>query len=185
MDYAARVLALAAPGLAPPVSIRRVGDPPTVVACDPGTFDGSLAALVRAELDSVGAGNLAVVVPSSLVDRVVDALAAAGVDFGRATRQGLDRQVTLVPISLVKGLELDAVVVVEPAAILEEEARGAQSLYVALTRSTKRLAVLHARPLPEVLRGPVRSGGDEDALGGEGADADVATLDLDGGRPVG
>jgi DNA helicase IV len=185
MDYAARVLELAAPGLAPPVSIRRVGEPPTVVACDPETFGGSLAALVRAELESVGAGNLAVVVPRSLVDRAADALTAAGVDFGRATRQGLDRQVTLVPISLVKGLELDAVVVVEPAAILEEEARGAQSLYVALTRSTKRLAVLHARPLPGVLRGPVRSGGDEDALGGEGADADVATLDLDGGRPVG
>ncbi len=188
MDYAARVLALAAPGLAPPVSIRRVGEPPRVVACSPDGFEDSLVALVRSELASVGSGNLAVVAPRSLVDRAAAALGAGGVDFGRATRQGLDRQVTLVPISLVKGLELDAVVVVEPAAVLEEEARGAQSLYVALTRSTKRLSVLHARPLPAVLGGPADqddSGGDQDPFRGERPDPDVASLDLHGGRPVG
>ncbi|MBK5223791.1 MAG: hypothetical protein JJE52_13165, partial [Acidimicrobiia bacterium] len=42
-------------------------------------------------------------------------------------------------------------VVVEPAAIVEDEAQGLRALYVALTRSTKRLAVVHARPLPEFL----------------------------------
>ena len=55
-----------------------------------------------------------------------------------------------MPVSLVKGLELDGSVVVEPAAILEEEVQGARALYVALTRATKRLAVVHARPLPDV-----------------------------------
>ena len=59
---------------------------------------------------------------------------------------------TVVPTSLVKGLELDSVIVVEPAAILREEVRGPQSLYVAVTRSTKRLSILHAEPLPDVLR---------------------------------
>jgi DNA helicase IV len=51
----------------------------------------------------------------------------------------------------VKGLELDAAVVVEPARILDEEPRGLRSLYVALTRATKRLALVHAEPLPAVL----------------------------------
>ena len=76
-----------------------------------------------------------------------------GIEFGRAARNGLNSQITIVPVSLVKGLELDASVVVEPAAILEEEVQGARSLYVALTRATKRLVLVHERPLPEVLRG--------------------------------
>ena len=49
---------------------------------------------------------------------------------------------------LVKGLELDASVVVEPAAIVDEEPQGLRSLYVALTRATKRLALVHALELP-------------------------------------
>ena len=47
-----------------------------------------------------------------------------------------------------KGLELDGVIVVEPAAIVEAERQGMRALYVALTRSTKRLTIVHARPLP-------------------------------------
>ncbi|MEB3367556.1 RNA polymerase recycling motor ATPase HelR [Saccharopolyspora mangrovi] len=50
-----------------------------------------------------------------------------------------------------KGLEFDAVLVVEPARILAENPRGAAELYVALTRATQRLGVLHHDPLPEVL----------------------------------
>ncbi|MBM3662312.1 MAG: helicase [Actinobacteria bacterium] len=185
MDFAARVLPLAAPGLEPPESIRRAGEPPLLVATGDEEFDAEVVSLVLSELAAVQPGHLAVVAPGSLVDRVDAALAGAGVPYGRASRQGLEQQVTLVPIWLVKGLELDGVVVIEPAAILAEEARGAQALYVALTRSTKRLAVLHIRPLPEVLVDTPSSGGDEDAFGGERSDAHVPAFDLDGGRPVG
>ena len=73
--------------------------------------------------------------------------------FGRATRHGLDQQVTVVEVRMVKGLELDAVIVVEPADILEADGRGAQALYVALTRATQRLSLVHQRPLPAVLVG--------------------------------
>jgi DNA helicase IV len=54
-------------------------------------------------------------------------------------------------VRLVKGLEVDAVVVVEPARIVSEERQGIRSLYVALTRATKRVTVAHREPLPEVL----------------------------------
>ena len=104
------------------------------------------------ERDAVSPGSVAVIAPQTLVDAVAEALDAAGIDYGRAVRHGLEAQVTLVPISLVKGLELDAAVVVEPAAIVEEEAQGLRALYVAITRATKRLAVVHAAPLPECLR---------------------------------
>ncbi|MBS1837517.1 MAG: AAA family ATPase, partial [Actinobacteria bacterium] len=152
MDVASKVLRLAAPGLQPPHSIRHLGDEPVVTACADDGLDLEIADAVRRELKAVATGNVAVVVPGSLVDRVDLALSDAGIDHGRATRQGLDRQVTIVPTSLVKGLELDSVIVVEPAAILREEVRGPQSLYVSLTRSTKRLSIVHAEPLPAVLR---------------------------------
>jgi DNA helicase IV len=45
------------------------------------------------------------------------------------------------------------VVVVEPSQILAEEARGPQALYVAVTRSTKRLSIIHTGELPAILQG--------------------------------
>lgn len=152
MEFAAKVLPLAAPGLEPPRSVRHVGDPPAVVSIDDAQLDHELAELVRQELKSVGSGNIAVIVPDALAGRAHDALERAGIDHGSAMRTGLDRQVTVVPVSIAKGLELDSVVVVEPGAILHDERRGAQSLYVALTRSTKRLTLLHTGELPDVLR---------------------------------
>jgi DNA helicase IV len=59
--------------------------------------------------------------------------------------------VVVLPISAAKGLEFDAVLLVEPAEVLAESPRGANDLYVALTRSTQRLAVVHAQPLPRML----------------------------------
>jgi DNA helicase IV len=151
MDLASKVLRVAAPQLDPPRSIRHTGDEPVITATTDDAFDLELVDAVRRELKAVGSGNVAVVVPASLAERVDAALADAGVEHGRALRQGLDRQVTVVPTALVKGLELDSVIVVEPERILHEEARGPQALYVALTRSTKRLSVLHTGPLPAVL----------------------------------
>ena len=53
----------------------------------------------------------------------------------------------------VKGLEFDSVVVADPGGIISESERGLSDLYVALTRSTQRLAVVHTGELPVVLRG--------------------------------
>ena len=71
--------------------------------------------------------------------------------FGGPTRHGLDQRVTVVPVRLVKGLEVDAAVVVEPRRIVNEEIEGFRSLYVALTRATKRVTVVYSEPLPELL----------------------------------
>jgi hypothetical protein len=66
-------------------------------------------------------------------------------------RAGDDAALTLVPVTLAKGLEYDHVIVVEPALIASAEARGLQRLYVALTRAVSRLTVLYSEPLPEPL----------------------------------
>ncbi len=151
-DAAAGVLAEAAPQLDPPNAVRKQGEPPSVIPVDPpeGLF-AAVAAEVERQLAHPDGGVVAVITPASMVDATADALDAGGVDFGRATRHGLRQDVTLVPIGLVKGLELDASVLVEPAAIVAEEPQGMRSLYVGLTRSTKRLAIVHSRPLPDAL----------------------------------
>jgi superfamily I DNA/RNA helicase len=63
----------------------------------------------------------------------------------------LDAPVVVLPVSAAKGLEFDAVVLVEPAELVAESPRGLNDLYVALTRATQRLTVVHRAPLPPVL----------------------------------
>jgi len=161
MALAARVLAVAAPDLSPPSSVRGDGDAPRVVPAateaDRALVD-AVAGVTVEERDAVGTGNVAVICPSTLVEAVSAALSRAGVEHGIAPRSGLDAQVTVVPVSVVKGLEVDASVVVEPAGIVAEEAQGPRALYVALTRSTKRLALVHAAPLPSYLVLPAPTG---------------------------
>ena len=149
MALAAKVLTEAAPGLTPPVAIRNEGAEPKVTQVD--DVAAALPDSVRAELDEIDAGNVAVIVPRSLLEPLTQALTDANVAFGGATRSGLDKQVTIVPVQLVKGLEVDATVVVEPSRIVREERQGMRALYVALTRATKRVGILHAEPLPAVL----------------------------------
>ena len=57
-----------------------------------------------------------------------------------------------MPVDLVKGLEIDIAIVIEPSEILHSATNGERSLYVALTRATRRLLILHADDLPEVLK---------------------------------
>jgi DNA helicase IV len=152
MALAARVLREAAPDLTPPRAVREEGDAPTIRPVERADLAATVAAMVRAEVAAVGQGNVGVICPASLLDELDEGLTAAGVEHGNAMRQGLEHQVTVVPVGLVKGLELDATVVVEPGRILDEEHQGLRALYVALTRATKRLAVVHSEPLPAFLR---------------------------------
>jgi DNA helicase IV len=97
-------------------------------------------------------GSVGVIAVDAEVGRLTEALAAAGIVTGTADDVEAAARVTVVPATLVKGLEYDHVVVVEPAAIVAAEPRGLHRLYVALTRAVSRLAVLHTHPLPEPLR---------------------------------
>ncbi len=76
----------------------------------------------------------------------------AGPD-GAAGQEGpdLDEQVVVLTVSQAKGLEFDSVLIADPAQILGESPRGLSDLYVAMTRATQRLGVVHPGPVPEVL----------------------------------
>ena len=130
MDFALPLLDRIAPEVEPPLAYRKGGDPPRLVQVgEDELLQSALREAVALEdLD----GLLAVIVPRSFA--VEDSF-----PFPILT----PRQ--------AKGLEFDHVVVVEPAAIADDGDRGLRELYVALTRPTKTLVVVHARPLPEPL----------------------------------
>jgi DNA helicase IV len=155
MELAARVLVAAAPDLQPPRSVRQDGRPPALHPVDVSAPIGpAVVEAVRDELAAVASGNLAVICPASRVDEISVALDGAGIDHGVAIERGLNHQVTVVPVGIVKGLELDATVVVDPAGIIAEEAQGLRALYVALTRATKLLSLVYPGELPDVLASP-------------------------------
>jgi DNA helicase IV len=153
MDVAGRVLAAAIPGATPPESVRSTGELPRSVFVGDGgaAVPDEVASVVQSESAAVGGGTVAVVCVRSMVESVRSALGRAGIDFGEPSTRGLDAPVTLVPVDVVKGLEFDSVVVVEPSAIVAESFNGLQALYVSLTRATKRLTVVHSSPLPPEL----------------------------------
>jgi DNA helicase IV len=150
MELANRVMAAATPGLRAPDSVR-VGDVGPRVVRTESLIDGVLdeVRLLRGEME---AGSVAIVAPDAMCDDVSSALTTAALEHGRAGIAGLDQSLTVVPVSVVKGLELDAVVVVEPSRIVSDQEHGMRALYVALTRSTQRLSIVHSDELPEPLQ---------------------------------
>ena len=150
LDYASALLAVIAPELRPASSLR--ADPGALeeVPVAAGPVDGMGQALVRAcEQACARPGSVAVIAADPQVPALASVLRAAGLEYGSP---GSDARLTLVPVTLAKGLEYDHVIVVEPAQIAAAEARGLQRLYVALTRAVSRLTVLYAEPLPAPLR---------------------------------
>jgi DNA helicase IV len=151
MDLANKVMAVATPALRAPQSVR-VGDALPAFVRAQGPLGRAVADEVRSLTNQLPNASLGVIAPDSMIDELSEHLTAAGVNHGTATRTGLDEGVTLVPVSVVKGLELDAVIVVEPARIVADHEHGLRSLYVALTRPTQRLSIVHAEELPDALR---------------------------------
>lgn len=143
------VLAALDVGVDPPTSVRSTGVPPRAVRVDGAAgLRGELPAVVGSERAAVGDGLVAVLVPDGLVDEVRGLLGVTDADETDSD----DGPVSVLTVAGAKGLEFDAVVLVDPAAILDGSPNGLSDLYVALTRATQRLAVVHPGELPPVLR---------------------------------
>ncbi|WP_304454468.1 ATP-binding domain-containing protein [Nocardiopsis sp. YSL2] len=150
MLAAADVLRAAAPDEEVPESVREEGDPPRAVRLT-GPLAASLPAVVAEELGAIGEGRVAVITADRDVAAVAAALPDAGRPYGGGPgRDTLENPVVVVTATESKGLEFDSVVVVEPDHVWEQP-RGANDLYVAVTRATRRLTVAHTRDLPGVL----------------------------------
>ena len=128
------------PSFEPPGSVRSTGTRPWArhVAAD------GLAAATAHEVAAAGTGGrIAVVAPAELHASLLAELP----DAAHGAEPDLTRDVVLLGVRQVKGLEFDTVLVVEPTAF------GVSDLYVALTRATQHLGVLHTGGLPAGLGG--------------------------------
>ncbi len=174
LAVASRVLAVAAPDLAPPRPVRRTGEEPRMIAVrdDDGGLEGvTVADLARRvaevagdEVVAIRPGRVAILSPPSLLPALSDALAAIGlpvVDARDMRKGGLSEPLVLLAADAANGLEFDSAIVVEPGLIAGETARGLRTLYVALTRPTRHLTVVHLAPPPAALDGTDRSSHEE------------------------
>lgn len=168
-EYAARLLPVAAPGLDVPEAVRQGPSDPRLLRVDAGEVLSEAIVVTRqfaADGNSVG-----VILPSAMFDAAAEVFTSSGISWADG-RDRVGSGVTLIPASASKGLEFDAVVVVEPAAIAAEATMGLRILYVALTRATRHLAVVHELPLPAPL-GPEAAGPDDPPSVEPGTDIEV------------
>jgi DNA helicase IV len=149
MAVAADVLTAIDPHLEPPTSVRDSGRAPVAVRAEALSLTATVAAAAVEACAAAEGGTVGVLTPPQLHAEVLDAVRAA---LPEATAgEPLEAQVSVLTVTAAKGLEFDRVVLVEPALVAETGVNGLRDLYVALTRPTQHLAVVHARDLPGVL----------------------------------
>ncbi len=127
-DYARDVILPLVPDADIPEAVRETGVRPRELPLGDDVPEGVRAAVTDV-LDEVE-GAVAVITPDRYADRL-----AGLVDLAPGRLQVVD------PMS-TKGLEYDATVVVDPAAVADESPGGVRVLYVALTRAAHRMTVL-------------------------------------------
>ncbi|SFK36636.1 DNA helicase IV [Cellulomonas sp. KH9] len=148
-DAARRVALAAGLPVSPQTSARDVPDALTCTRVDDAHLAATAAeradALTEEVRDAAGAGRVAVVATPERAAQVRATLVAAGRDVPAGDAVDLHAPLVVLTPGQAKGLEFDVVVLVEPAEVL---AASAGDLYVAMTRPTHALHVLHARDLP-------------------------------------
>jgi hypothetical protein len=142
-----RLLPEIAPRLNRPEPLRSSGHPVEVTAMRP---DDLATGVVRAVRSVLGSGLVGVIVPDRERDEVTEALDDEGLGWASELQPGA-APIVVLDAEEAKGLEFDNVVVVEPAQIAAESPQGLRALFVALTRPTRRLGLVHALSLPKVL----------------------------------
>jgi DNA helicase IV len=163
LDFAAPTLRAAAPDLKPPLPVRRAGSAPTVEVVAPQDFAQTLVEATRRESKLVAPGRVAVIVTGTRVGEIVDLLREGGLDAIDPREQesrGLSADLVVLAAEGANGLEFDATIVVEPAQIASRgssdpqvsTARGLRTLYVAMTRPTRRLGIVACTELPATLQ---------------------------------
>lgn len=153
MDVASALLPWAAPGVEPPQVIRDVDRAPQWHEIEPREDRFARVVQVVREHSSNGL-FVGVICPDAGRPALEAAFRAAGTQWNDADKGGLSSTINVVSPGASKGLEFDAVVVVDPRTIVDAGPHGLRMLYIALTRTTAYLdVVFEAGSLPEALNG--------------------------------
>ena len=153
MAVAADVLAAIDPALEPPRSVRESGHQPWHQEAPPGQLAATVAQAAVALAEQAGDGKLAVIVPAGLAGELGEAVGAALPGTAIGADPDLTSPVVVLTVRQAKGLEFDCVLIADPDGLLAESPRGLNDLYVALTRATQQVGVVHRGALPAVLAG--------------------------------
>ena len=151
MAVAADVLAAIDPALTTPRSVRESGHEPWHLQAAPDELAVTVAQAATRLAEQAGDGKLAVIVPEGLADEIGRAVSAALPATAIGADPDLTSAVVVLTVKQAKGLEFDCVLIADPAGLLAESPRGLNDLYVALTRATQQVGVVHPGPLPAVL----------------------------------
>jgi DNA helicase IV len=151
MAVAADVLAAIDPALTTPRSVRESGHEPWHLQAAPDELAVTVAQAATRLAEQAGDGKLAVIVPEGLADEIGRAVSAALPATAIGADPDLTSAVVVLTVKQAKGLEFDCVLIADPAGLLAESPRGLNDLYVALTRATQQVGVVHPGPLPSVL----------------------------------
>lgn len=148
-EFAAKLLPHIAPKIQPPTVVRDLGEDPKLVQTD----DEGLADQVVSEITAYAQNGLlvGVICPETRWAGLTAALDAHGKVWADSREHGIGSPISLVRPLDARGLEFDAVVVVDPEGIVAEVENGHRLLFVCLTRTTRHLTVVHtgvALPLP-------------------------------------
>ncbi len=149
MDVAGGVLSRIDRRLSPPTSVRSSGFDPWTRRVDAEKLGSAIAQAVLDETAAHDVGQVAVLVPDGRQADILTAIRGRVSDASRNAGPG--HRVAVLAVREAKGLEFDAVLLVEPAEMVAQSKRGLGDLYVALTRSTQRLGILHTTDLPDGL----------------------------------
>jgi DNA helicase IV len=151
MAVAADVLAAIDPTLALPRSVRESGHEPWQLESAPEDLAATVAQAAVRLADQAGDGKLAVIVPQGLAGEIGASVTAALPGTAIGADPDLSSPVVVLTVKQAKGLEFDCVLIADPARMLAESPRGLNDLYVALTRATLQVGVVHPGQLPDVL----------------------------------
>jgi DNA helicase IV len=152
MAVASDVLAAIDPSLETPRSVRDSGSTPWRLEAAASTVADVVGAAAVRLAAQAGDGKLAVIVPAERLDELGKAVSSVVPDTALGADPDLTSPVVVLTVRQAKGLEFDCVLIADPALILAESPRGLNDLYVALTRATQRVGVVHVGEIPEVLK---------------------------------
>lgn len=149
LQLASRLLPFISPGLEAPLSIRVGAGEPTVHLHHDQSAEQT--ALQLAEEDVSSGLTTAIVVSDASFDDLLRSCHEEGRVVGNGRDGDFSQPLTIVPASLVKGLEFDSVIVLGPTEITDAGIDGRRLLYVAMTRCTQVLRLVDDEYLPEGL----------------------------------
>ena len=146
-DLAAPLLHEIDPSQPSPLALRESGTGVRYMPVEGADQGSKVQAAVEQARELTGESGLIGVITANPA-RLQDVVTEQAAEQSESETEKAGAEVVLVDTAAAKGLEFDEVILVEPADIVESSPQGLNDLYVAMTRATQGLTVVHARPLP-------------------------------------